>query len=79
MPGGVFADGTVVTKPAELVEAELYLNILERFGGYTLQTLKQESAELGRLLLIETLGGSRDAEHSRDHHLGQEYGWPSDQ
>lgn len=62
VPGGVDADGVVVTKPRELDEAELVCGLLERFGGYTLQTLMAESTDLLRLVRIEELGGSRDAE-----------------
>lgn len=38
--------------------------LLERFGGYTYTTLMQERAELLRVLAIEEMGGSRDAERS---------------
>jgi len=33
---------------------------LERFGGYTLSSLMEESTELMRLVAIEELGGARD-------------------
>jgi hypothetical protein len=36
--------------------------LLERFGGYTLQTLLDEDAELLRLVQIEALGRPEDPE-----------------
>ena len=54
--GAELADGTVVTKPSELIRAELILNMLERFGGYTYKTLMEEDSALLKLIQIEQMG-----------------------
>jgi hypothetical protein len=40
----------------------LILGALERFGGYTFETLMAEDSELLQLLAIEEMGGSRELE-----------------
>ena len=66
--GGAIDDsnGTVVTKPSELEEAETILGLCERFGCLPSQ-LKTEDASLFRLLRLEEMGGSRDEQRYRDH------------
>lgn len=43
-------------KPAELASAELVVGLLERFPGYTLDTIRAEGAELLHLCRIVELG-----------------------
>jgi hypothetical protein len=40
------------------------LGLLERFGGYTYETLMAEDCGLLRMLKLEELGGSRDVSSS---------------
>lgn len=56
MGGATDSDGYPVTKPAQLVNAEIICDILENFGGYTYSTLMEEDAELFRLLRIRAQG-----------------------
>lgn len=61
MGGARYPDGTVVDEPRELKQAKFLLSTLERFGGYTLETLLAEDARLIQLLNIEHRG-RRDAD-----------------
>lgn len=56
MGGGIDSDGDIVRKPAGLAHAEFILGALERFGGYTLETLLAEDARLIGMLNIEARG-----------------------
>lgn len=55
VPGGFRADGSTVTKPAELAEADLVLGLMERFG-YTYEELMEGGTEVFRLVQIQSLG-----------------------
>ncbi len=53
--GGTHSDGTIVTKPHALANADLIINLCERFHCLPSQLLK-EDAEFLRLLAIHDLG-----------------------
>jgi hypothetical protein len=55
IPGGKYADGSVVTEPAELKQARWLLTVCERFGALP-SAVEAEDAALIRLLAIERLG-----------------------
>jgi hypothetical protein len=54
--GGTHPDGRPVTEPADLIEASLICNLLERFSGYRLGDLLEEDAVLVKYVQIDGLG-----------------------
>lgn len=52
----------MITKPAELIQAETLLGLLERFPGYTLSSLLAERGQLLRLVNIEARGRPEEPE-----------------
>jgi hypothetical protein len=57
VPGGVDPDGDLVAKPGELIEAEIIIDLCERFHCLP-SALLAEDAQLFRWLRILQLGGS---------------------
>jgi len=60
LPGATADDGSTVTKPQELEDADTILTLLDRFGGYTYSSLMEEDAELIRLVKIQAMGTKRE-------------------
>lgn len=59
--GAIDREGNVVSKPAELVEAELIIDLCERFGCLP-SALLAEDASFLRMLRIVGIGRRRDGE-----------------
>jgi hypothetical protein len=55
VPGGILADGSVVTRPVELEQAQAILRLCDRFKKLPSEILA-EDAELFRLITLEDLG-----------------------